>query len=160
MSDEPILPEDESEIPAWTDYAVEVNGATYTVLEPDSPDYHRLRTPEGIVTSCPGDSTQPLTPEALTAHLANQPAWVPGVPQEVTRPRFIIALRKVLNITEGTVYAIISGLPSEQQEDVRDWFDHGVFFDRADSLLNDIAASQGITSEQLDAVFIHAANQT
>lgn len=84
----------------------------------------------------------------------------PEVPQEVTRPRFIIALRKVLNITEGTVYAMISGLPAEQQEDVRDWFDHGVFFDRADPLLNAVATSQGITSEQLDAVFIHAANQT
>lgn len=159
MSDEPITP-DESEVPVWTDYAVDVDGATYTVLEPDSPDYHRLRTPAGIVTSCPGDSTQPLTTEALAAYLANPPAWVASVPQEVTRPRFIIALRKVLSITEGAVYAIISGLPAEQQEDVRDWFDHGVFFDRADPLLNAVATSQGITAEQLDAVFIHAANQT
>lgn len=159
MSDEPIIP-DESEVPAWTDYTVDVDGATYTVLEPDSPDYHRIRTPAGLVTSCPGDSTQPLTAEALSAHLANPPARVPGVPQEVTRPRFIIALRKVLNITEGTVYAIISGLPAEQQEDVRDWFDHGVFFDRADPLLNAVAATQDITSEQLDAVFIHAGTKT
>ena len=105
-------------------------------------------------------SGQEPSAEDATDAVTTPRAVPPTVPQEVTRPRFIIALRKVLGLTEGAVYAMISGLPAEQQEDVRDWFDHGVFFDRADPLLNSIAAAQGITPEQLDAVFIHAANQT
>lgn len=137
----------ECSLGTWTHSDVDDHGNVYLITRPDGQVW-------GIRAK--GD----LSAEAIEDDIANPGTLPPSVPQEVTRPRFIIALRKVLGLTEDAVYDMISGLPAEQQDDVRDWFDHGVFFNRADSLLNDIAASQGITAEQLDSVFIHAGTQT
>jgi hypothetical protein len=143
MSEQPTFP-----------YAVTTDETTVHVLAPDAPDYHRVQLPDGQVTSIPGDSAAVLTPEALADWLANPPPYVPGVPQELTRPRFMMGLRKALGLTEGAVFAMISGIEdAELQEDVRDWYEHGVFFRRDDALLNSVADAQGITAEQLDEVF-------
>jgi hypothetical protein len=76
------------------------------------------------------------------------------VPSEITRPRFIIGLRKVLGLTEGHVFALISSIADpEEQEDARDWWEHGVFFRRDDHWLLTMAERQSVTAEQLDDVF-------
>jgi hypothetical protein len=97
--------------------------------------------------------------ENVAADLANPPAPVVAVPQEISRPRFMIGMRKVLGLTEGAVFALISQIEDEEtQEDVRDWFEHGTVFARSDHWLNLMAQAQGVTSAQLDQVFIVGAS--
>jgi hypothetical protein len=124
----------------------------------EGPHYH-IRLPDGQVTGIRANGEP--SPENVEADIASPATEPVSVPQEVTRPRFMIALRKVLGIAEGQVYAMISAISdAEQQEDVRDWFDHGVFFRRDDATLIGFAAAQSVTPEQLDAVFIYAGTAT
>jgi hypothetical protein len=97
--------------------------------------------------------------DAVEGDIANPRALPAPVPTEITRPRFIIGLRKVLGLTEGHVFALISSIADpEEQEDARDWWEHGVFFRRDDHWLLLMAERQGVTPEQLDNVFRNGAN--
>jgi len=148
---------DTPETPAFP-YTVEVAGITYEVLAPEGEPGYRVRLPDGGVTAFPSASGDPSPDNAeadIAYALANPPAPVVAVPQEISRPRFMIGLRKVLGLTEGAVFALISQIEDEEtQEDVRDWFEHGTMFARSDHWLNLMAQAQGVTSAQLDQVFI------
>jgi hypothetical protein len=99
------------------------------------------------------------SPENVEADIASPRQLPAPVPQEISRPRFMIGLRKVLGLTEGAVFALISQIEDEDtQEDVRDWFEHGVTFARDDHWLNLMAQAQGVTDAQLDQVFIVGAS--
>lgn len=97
--------------------------------------------------------TEPSAEDAADA-VAN-PRTVPApVPQSLTPAQFMVALRKVLGISEGTIYTIISGLPDqEQQEDARDLFERAQSFRRDNPILAVLAAANGNTSEEIDNVF-------
>lgn len=75
----------------------------------------------------------------------------------VSRARFVIALRRVLKLTEGHVYALISRLPAEVQDDARDWFENATEFRRESPNIAALAALNGTTPEQVDEVFRVAA---
>jgi len=76
------------------------------------------------------------------------------VPAEISRAEFIIALRKVLGLQEGDVFAIISHVPKgEVQEDARDLWEHARVFRRHNRFLLQLAEMEGIKPAQLDEVF-------
>lgn len=88
---------------------------------------------------------------AAIVGLADQPSAVPSV---LTRTQFVIAARRVLGITEGTVFALISQLPQgETQETARDLWVNAVEFHRDNTFLNTLAQLNGNASEQIDEVF-------
>jgi hypothetical protein len=58
----------------FTPYALEIDGNTYTVLDPSEPTAHRIQLPTGEVTACPCiESADTLTVEALAEWIANPP---------------------------------------------------------------------------------------
>ena len=132
----------------WTHSDVDAGGNVYLIA-----------TPTGATIAIRGHGD--LSAANIEADIANPaPAPVP-VPAEVTRPRFVIALRKVLGLEEAHVFAMISAIEdAEEQQDTRDWWEHTGVFRRDDARLNAMAARESVTTEQLDAVFIHAANNT
>jgi hypothetical protein len=73
----------------------------YTVEEPDAPHYHRIRLPDGQVTSVTGDSSQPITAAEIETALATPPAptedttasWEAFLAGSITDPDTGIALK-------------------------------------------------------------------
>lgn len=119
--------------------------ARFTPLEPLAPD------PEA-----PGAPPEyPEVPdETLSAAIENPPAVPVPVPTEISRAEFVIAIRRVLGLSEGTVFALISQLPAgEMQETARDLWENAGVFRRNNSFLAALAALNGNTPEQLDEVF-------
>jgi hypothetical protein len=86
MPDEPIIEETPEEVidTSFQEYAVEVNGETYTVLEPSEPNQYRCRVASnGIVTGFAAHSGEPSEANAaadIAYALAN-----PSVPAPVVR---------------------------------------------------------------------------
>lgn len=99
-------------------------------------------------------------PEDIAAEvlvlLAEPPAPPPVVPAEISRARFLLALRHCFGLTEGAVYALISGMP-EGEEDARDLFENAQVFRRANAFLTAVATSAGKTSDDLDELFRYGA---
>lgn len=78
----------------------------------------------------------------------------PAVPEVISRAEFVISLRRVLGLTEGGIYAIISMLPEgEQRETARDLWENAREFRRDNSFLAALAQLNGNTPAQLDEVF-------
>lgn len=76
------------------------------------------------------------------------------VPERLSRSEFIVAARRVLGITEGTVYALIALLPAgEQRETARDLWENARWFYRDNSFLAALAQLNGNSPEQLDELF-------
>lgn len=72
----------------------------------------------------------------------------------LSRAAFIIALRRVLGITEGHVFALISQMPAgEEQETARDLWENAREFRRSNPFLLALAKINGSTEEQIDEVF-------
>lgn len=104
----------------------------------------------------PGDPiTYPEVSDAtLIDAIENPPAAVVPVPDVISRAEFVIALRRVLGLVEGDVFALISQLPSgEQQETARDLWENAREFRRDNSFLAGLAQLNGNTSEEIDEVF-------
>lgn len=78
----------------------------------------------------------------------------PEVPQVISRSQFVIAARRVLGITEGDIFALISQLASgEVQETARDLWENAREFKRDNSMLAALATLNGNTAAQIDEVF-------
>lgn len=155
MSTEPESIEEETP-PAFAEYNVTVDGlGTVTVIDPEGEPGYRVRLLDGRVTAFAAVSGNPSPENAATdiAHaIANPPP--PPVPAEISRARFVIAARRVLGVTEGAVFALISGLPAgEEQEMTRDLWENAVVFRRSNPFLGMLAQAGGYTSEQIDEVF-------
>lgn len=160
MSDEPLDPPaeqpEEPAVPAWPEYSVTVEPlGPVTVIDPEGEPGYRVRLADGRVTAFPAHSGDPSEANAAAdiAHAIAHPPPVP-VPPVISRAEFIIAARRVLGITEGNVFALISQLPAgEPQETARDLFEHAREFRRSNSFMTALAQLNGNTSEQLDEVF-------
>jgi len=126
-----------------------------TVIDPAGEPGYRVRLPDGQVTAYPAHSGAPSeanAPADIAHALANPPP--PPVPAVVARSQFVIAARRVLGITEGTIYALISMLPAgEQQETARDLWENAREFRRDNTFLAALAQLNGTTPEQVDDVF-------
>jgi hypothetical protein len=150
MSTEPESPAEE--ISAFAEYEVAGIG---TVIAPEGEPGYRVRLPDGRVTAYPAASGEPCEANAaadIAAAIANSPPA--PVPAEISRAEFIIALRKVLNLTEGDVFALLSQMPAgEEQEDARDLWENARVFKRANRFLVGLAQLSGVTEAQLDEVF-------
>lgn len=122
-----------------------------TVINHDAGSYV-IRTPDGRVIGILANGE--LSAANVETDIAS-PATPPApVPDSISRAEFVIAARRVLGITEGTVFALISMLPAgEQQETARDLWENALTFKRGNALLNALAAANGNTPEQLDEVF-------
>lgn len=150
MSEEPEI--EEQEPSGFVEYDVEGVG---TVIDPEGEPGYRVRLPDGCVTAFAAVSGNP-SPENAAADigyaLANPPP--PPVPAEISRARFVIAVRRVLGVTEGAIFALISSLPSgEEQETARDLWENAVTFRRANPFLLMLAQAGDFTTEQIDEVF-------
>lgn len=147
----PEEPENQ-EPPAFVEYEVEGVGI---VIAPEGEPGYRVRLPDGRVTAYPALSGEPSEANAAAdiAHaLANPPP--PPVPSVLNRDQFVIALRRVLGMTEGAVYALISQLPAgDEQETARDRWENTRIFRRDSVLLNALAQLNGNTSAEIDEVF-------
>ena len=126
------------------------------IAHQDEPPAYIVRTPSGQVEGFPANGAP--SPEAVEADLANPPAPVLPVPAEVSRARFLIALRRCFGLNEGAIYALISQLPAgDEQEDARDIFENAIEFRRANAFLATLAAAAGKSSADLDNLFRFAA---
>jgi hypothetical protein len=126
-----------------------------TVIDPAGEPGYRVRLPDGQVTAFPAFSGQP-SPENAAADIAAAIANPPPapVPLVISRAEFVIAVRRVLSLTEGGIYAIIALLPEgEQRETARDLWENAREFRRDNSFLQALAQLNGNTPEQLDEVF-------
>ena len=136
----------------FEEYEVEGVGI---VIDPQGEPGYRVRLPDGQVTAFPAASGDPSPANAATdiAHAIASPAPVP-VPPVITRAQFVIAARRVLGITEGTIFALISQLPAgEVQETARDLWENSREFKRENTFLNQLAALNGNTAAEIDEVF-------
>lgn len=126
-----------------------------TVIDPEGEPGYRVRLLNGQVTAFPAVSGEPSQSNALadiTHALATPPP--PAVPPAITPAQFMAAARKLLGITEGTIYALISAIPdNEAQDDARDLFERATRFRRDNPLIAALAAINGNTGEQIDGVF-------
>lgn len=126
-----------------------------TVIDPQGEPGYRVRLPDGQVTAFPAASGNPCAENAaadIAAAIANPPpAPVPAV---ITRSQFVVAARRVLGITEGTVFAHLSQLPEgETQETARDLWENAREFRRENTFLNQLASMNKNTPEEIDDVF-------
>lgn len=155
-------PEDtEEQPPAFAEYEVTVaNLGTVTVIDPEGEPGYRVRLPQaapyhGQVTAYAAASGDPCEANAaadIAAALA-APVVAP-VPESISRAEFVIAARRVLGITEGAIFALISQLPAgEEQETARDLWENAREFRRSNRFIAALAALNGNTPEQLDEVF-------
>jgi hypothetical protein len=145
---------DENQIfdpPAFVEYECSLG----TVIAHDAGSYV-IRTPDGRVIGIVANGE--LSPANVEADIAS-PGTVPApVPAEITRAQFVIAARRVLGLTEGGIFALISQLPAgEMQETARDLWENALTFKRGNSMLNALAQLNGNTPEQLDELFRHGA---
>lgn len=140
-------------------YTLEVGSETFRVEQPDDPTYHRVRRPDGQVTSVDGDSSLELTAEALAAWLATPPVVPPPpVPESVGPAQLRIAIRHLHGITSGAVYAVISAIPdAADQDDARDLWEYATVIRRDHPLIASLAAAFELASAQIDDVFRLAA---
>jgi hypothetical protein len=117
------------------------HGSIYLIAQPDGQTVGVLANGEPSPDTVEQDISAPRAP-------------VQPVPEEISRAEFIIALRKVLKIQEGDVFALLSQLPKgETQEDARDLWEHARTFKRHNRFLLLLATNEGITADQLDEVF-------
>lgn len=125
-----------------------------TVIEHEGASYI-VRLADGRVCGYPaqaGDASEASAAADIALAIANPPPA--PAPVVLSRAEFIIALRRVLGITEGDVFALISQLPAgEQQETARDLWENAREFRRDNSFLAGLAALNGNTSEEIDEVF-------
>ena len=104
-----------------------------------------------VRTCSPETAEQDIT-EIIAAKEAE--ASTPPVPEVISRAEFIIALRRVLGITEGAVFALLSQMPAgEEQETARDLWENAREFKRSNSFLLALAQLNGNTPSQIDEVF-------
>lgn len=126
----------------WLDVAgqpVDSGGsvARFTAADPDA---------EGVYPD--------VSDETLAAAIENPPPPVVPVPEVISRAEFIIAVRRVLGITEGEVFALISQIPAgEEQETARDLWENAREFRRTNRFLLSLTALNGNTPEEIDEVF-------
>ncbi|MCW5548875.1 MAG: hypothetical protein KIT44_07915 [Opitutaceae bacterium] len=121
------------------------------VIRHEGPHYH-IRLADGQVTGIRANGEP--SPENVEADIASPAPEPPAVPQEISPAQFHAAARKLLGITEGTVFALISQIPdAEMQDDARDLYEKATIYRRSDPFLNQLAAMNGNTPEQLDEVF-------
>src|SRR5689334_21789860 len=100
--------------PPFPVYEVEGIG---TVIAHDGECYH-VRTADGRVIgfrAANGNPSQANAAADIAAAIANPPP--PPVPQVISRAEFVIALRRVLEMTEGDVFALISQLPAGEEQE-------------------------------------------
>ena len=118
-----------------------------------------IRTPDGRVVGILANGE--LSPSNVEGDIANPRAPVAPVPAELTRYRFLVALRREWALTEGSIYALISQLPAgEPQETARDAFENASSFRRRSPLLLAAAQLSGRTEADIDALFVAAAAYT
>jgi hypothetical protein len=111
-----------------------------------------IRVPDGRVIGILANGE--LSAANVEADIASPAVPVPPVPEVISRAEFVIAARRVLNVTEATIFALISQLPAgEQQETARDLWEHAREFRRDNSMLIALAQLNESTPEQLDEVF-------
>ena len=114
-----------------------------------------VRMADGRVVGFAAPGGSPVQANAaadIAATIANPPAA--PVPVSISRAAFVIAARRVLGLTEGTIYALISQLPEgEQRETARDLYENALEFRRDNSLLVALAQLNGNTEEQVDEIF-------
>lgn len=140
---------EDQEIPAFEEYET-IYG---TVIGHESGHYI-VRTSDGRVVGyrASGEPSQDAAEGDIAEAIANPPP--PPVPDEISRAEFVIALRKVLGLTEGDIFALISALPKgEEQEDARDLWEHARTFKRNNRFLLALAQIEGVTEAQLDELF-------
>jgi hypothetical protein len=138
--------------PAFVEYDVPGVG---TVIAPEGEPGYRVRLPSGAVTAFPAHSGEPSEANAAAdiAHALANPPPAP-VPQSISRSEFVIAVRRVLGLVEGDIFALISQLPAgETQETARDLWENAREFRRDNSFLAALAQLNGNTSEEIDEVF-------
>jgi len=140
----------------FTEYSVTVPAlGTVTILDPQGEPGYRVRLPSGEVTAFPAASSNPCEANAVAdieAALATPPPA--PVPSELTRFRFIVALRRELGLDEGAVYALLSALPAgDLQDTARDGFENASVFKRTNPLLSALAQAGNYTSAQIDDLF-------
>jgi hypothetical protein len=147
MPEDPITPEAP---PPFPEYDVP-NIGTVTAHEGA---YYHVRTPDGRVVAyrSPGGAPSELLAQADIAHAIANPEALPP-PPVLSRLRFVMALRKVVGLNEGGVFALISQLPADQQEDARDMFEYASEFRRDHPMIVALGALNGNTPEQIDQVF-------
>lgn len=103
-------------------------------------------------------ASEPTEADALAALQTPRTPPAP-VPQIISRAEFIIAARRVIGLTEGAVFALLSQLPAgEQQETARDLWENAREFHRDNTFIAALAQLNGTTSEQIDEVFRTGAN--
>jgi hypothetical protein len=84
------------------------------------------------------------------------PAALAPVPESIGPAQIRIALRRI-GVTSGQIYALISALPAEAQDDARDLWDYATVIRRDHALIATLAAGLGLSAEQVDDVFRAAA---
>ena len=115
-----------------------------------------ITTPQGRTIGIRAATTP--SEAAVEEDIANPPAPLAPVPESISRARFVIAARKQLGLTEGAIFALLSGIEDpEDQEDARDLWENAIEFKRANRFVLSLAAVQGLTSEQIDDFFRYAA---
>lgn len=126
-------------------YDPEAMEITYTVPNPPADD--------GTLVE-PTAHTIPLSQEVIDAAFAeaNAPA-PPAVPESVTKAQLKLAL-----LAEGIdLAALVAQLPAEQQPTAQILIADATEFRRAAKMVEALGAIAGLTSEQIDALFIAAA---
>ena len=143
------MPIPEIEIPVpFEEYEVEGVG---TVIDPQGESGYRVRTEDGRVIGFAARSGNPCEANAAD-DIANQPAPAPVVPIEVSPWQ----IRRALNAAglRASVEAAVAGA----SQDTRDGWEFASTVRRDNAMLSGMAAAMGMTSAQLDQLFISAAS--
>ena len=110
--------------------------------------------------------TREATPEQAAEILASQAALVPAPIDPLTKPLDRLAFWLVAasaGVSKWSVRDRITGMPEATPEEFRAkaeaiaWFEEAKQYRRYDPILVAQAEAEGITSEQLDALWIYAA---
>lgn len=126
-------------------YDPEAMEITYSVPNPPAED--------GTLVD-PTPHTIPLSQELIDAaeEEANAPT-PPAVPESVTKAQLKLAL-----LVEGIdLSSLVAQLPADQQPTAQILIDDATEFGRAANMVATLGAIAGLTSEQIDALFIAAA---
>ena len=138
--------------PAFVPYALEIDGATFTVLEPSQPDAYRVREPSGqVIGLACADSSTVLDAASLAALLASPQTVAAPIPQEVTRRQLWLKLN-ALGVTRAAGKTQLAGNEAAVIER-----EEAQAYRRENPLVAMLGASLGLNSAQIDGVFIDAA---
>jgi hypothetical protein len=135
-------------------YIVEIDGTIYEVLAPEGEPGYRVRLPDNQVTAYPahsGDPSEANAPADIAYALANPPVPAPVVPVSVSPKQIRFALNA------AGLRSFVDAAASSADRSTQDAWEYATEVRRNDAFVNGMAVALDLSSADVDALFISAA---